>query len=388
LTTTIPAVALFMMSLLTFLTLLLYFRPVDGWVSRPEMRTHWRNLVLPSEQPLRSKVVDADFERVDPGKKQSSRTKNGSLLDNKQKNLLDLVFESDSEISKMRIPFLDYTRKDPSGNVDYIDVKLAFMAELDGVQYGIAVPCDAAVALTFETPDGTVQNIAPDVDENEELMQIMAAQLAETIGQDLKLMRTPRVLTVSGPLDNYTKNWETELMPEPYGIDTLLEPDENFDTADALHAFFKKELGEEEYAKTLNEEMDDAEMEEMMKFFEIPGLGTQANDEEGIKAMMETLLEPEIEFEEAKQKTGVKDLLESDSAALKILSYIFPKGRSYSLVKLLKPFVIVAKFVSDPNDPRFELLTAEEEKVIIPRLEEVCKADLVKAGLTEFVARP
>jgi hypothetical protein len=103
-----------------------------------------------------------------------------------------------------------------------------------------------------------------------------------------------------------------------------------------------------------------------------------------------------------------------DGAALKLISFNFPQGRkSYSLVKLLQPFVLIGKYIEDDDDDetddveyeednvttataattttnatvkrkgsiRFELLTAAEEKIVIPKLEQLCQKDLERAGL-------
>ena len=53
----------------------------------------------------------------------------------------------------------------------------------------------------------------------------------------------------------------------------------------------------------------------------------------------------------------------------------------YSLVKLLQPFALIARYNTENEDVRFELLTLEEEKLVVPKLEEVCRDDLAQAGL-------
>ena len=51
--------------------------------------------------------------------------------------------------------------------------------------------------------------------------------------------------------------------------------------------------------------------------------------------------------------------------------------KSYSLVKLLQPYVLIGKYAGDEKEGiRFELLTHEEERVVIPKLEELCQEDL------------
>ena len=66
---------------------------------------------------------------------------------------------------------------------------------------------------------------------------------------------------------------------------------------------------------------------------------------------------------------------------LKLVGYIIPGGKSYTLVQLLKPYVIVGRYIPDNVENRFELLTPEEALVVEPRLAEVCRADLERSGL-------
>lgn len=330
-----------------------------------------------SERHLSSRdVVDVDFERID-----ESATKGGNDNDAQEEDsasvepasLFDLSFQSDPEFKEMRIPFID--------GENYIDGKLAFMAELDGVSYGIAVPFENVAAITVEKPDGSVQYVSPDDDENEELMQIMAAQLQEHVGEDLKLKRTPRVLTISGPLDKYTKNWETELLPKPVETKSLL--DESEESLEFFQDFMKKELGEKEYENTMqgdgNADDDDELTAELMALFNIPGLGDNEDDPAAMQELFDTLLDsPEDQLTDL-QKMG--DDVSHQGVALKLVSYKFPDNKAYSLVQLLQPYALIGKYVAADDDIRFELLTAAEAKLVVPRLEKVCREDLEKAGL-------
>lgn len=328
-------------------------------------------------------VVDVNFfpvERSDDADTQPATE--DSFLEQKSNNLFDLSFESDPDFLDTKIPFIDATSMNTNG-INFIEVKLAFMAELDNAQYGIAVPYDFPVAITLEEADGYVKYLSPDLDENEELMEIMAGQLNEHVGDDLRLQRTPRVLTVSGPLDNYTKDWKTKLVPSPVApADLMSKVSDDKNDLDFFHDFMRRELGEEEYQKTLTETPDEDEINNLLQLFEVPGLGNLSNDTAGIEDMLKTLLTPEDDFEAAKESLGITSM-ENDSVALKLVSYVFAGGKAYSLVKLLKPFVIVGKYCTDAqNNPRFELLTREEEERVIPRLEQVCKNDLATLGLT------
>ena len=249
--------------------------PSKSWVLPSTQSVSSRTFRHPRVLLHSSGVLDVEFERVNPGE---NATSNGSISEEnldllgavKAKSLLDLSLESDPDFAESRIPFIDYSSTRNEGGTNYIDVKMAFMADLDGAQYGIGTPFDSAVALTLERQvDGSVQYLSPDTDDNEELMQIMAAQLHEQVGTDLQLQRTPRVLTVGGPLDNYTKNWREKLLPDPVEPKDLM--DKSDEDLDFFHQFMRAELGDEEYEKTLSEDDDDGELTaELLELFEVP----------------------------------------------------------------------------------------------------------------------
>ena len=119
-----------------------------------------------------SKYVDAEFERVQKEQEQANddteqpNTPEPLLFGQEpSKSLMELSLEADPEIMNARIPFFD-----PIENTNYIDVKLAFMAQLDGVSYGIGVPFDPSVAVVIEdnnsTDGATTLFLSPYDDEN------------------------------------------------------------------------------------------------------------------------------------------------------------------------------------------------------------------------------
>jgi hypothetical protein len=373
--------------------------------------------------------LDVEFERVaegpHPEASPTGAAKKGPIETSVEgssstKSWIEWSLEADPELNSTRIPFFGFPQPGGGGRddddddddraFDSIDVKLAFLVELDGETYGIGTPFDHAVALTVETMsigttgnDGdatsspSVQNLPPTSD-NEELIEIMATQLHESVGSDLKLVRTPRVLTVRGPLERYTENWRAELLPEPLSAEQLL--DEKDEDLDDFLKFMRRELGDQEVEKTLRGEgtmsADDAEL---LQLFNIPGMGDQQDDGEGIKELLESLLDSPQAQEEQFQKLDPTGL-NGQSAAIKLFSYIMPEsGKAYSLVSLLQPFVLVAKRVSlqlsgaDSEEyasasVRFELLSPQEEGLLIPRLERVCQDDLERAGLQLRAAAP
>jgi hypothetical protein len=426
-------------------------------------------------------IVDAEFIPIDDNSNKdenlnnniSSQPRRSATAIRSDKSLLDMSFELDDEFMNSRIPFIDTTVATDIGNRgnnadaaatamtknNYIDVKLAFMVTLDNVQYGIGIPYDTAAAITYEQPDGTIEYVSPDIeldgsgtssdDDMTELIAIMATQLQEYIGTDVQLQHTPRVLTIAGNIDQYTKDWEKTLLPQAINATKLLDTltntaklkdnkspndDDDDDSDDPELAFFhnlmREELGQAEYDKIMNDDnIDDSEneeMQELLKLFEVPfGTSTSSNsnsnssnEEETMKELLSTLLSPEEDYENAKKAFGLLDPQETDSSgsmknntngymALKLISYMFANGKSYSLVQLLQPYVIVGKYIlpsssSSTNTPNnedemeednlntytsedamgyFELLLPEEEQIVIPRLEAVCSEDLQKANL-------
>jgi hypothetical protein len=321
--------------------------------------------------------------------------KDDEYEEERPKTLLDLSLESgDPQWNKARIAF---TR----GN-DYIDGKLAFTVALEGIQYGIAVPFDDPVAIVQEitknnddndddnTSSSEVIYIDPDnyeaEDEHQELMEIMAAQVQDQLGEEFQLRKTPKVLTISGGLGKITDHWERDLMPKSATIEELMEQDMEEDEEIAeFYQFMKQELGEEEFEKTMKEELTE-EDKEMAKFFDIPGLGTQKDDLVGLEAMMQSIAD---DVENLNENDGVEEAAKefqpnTDGVSLKLIGFNFAdgSGKSYSLVKLLQPYVLIGKYIEEQEDIRFELLTPEEEQVLIPKLEELCQEDLQAAGLT------
>ena len=289
------------------------------------------------------------------------------------------IYAQDPDLESLRIPFVD--------GEQVIDVKLGFMVELDDnnnkIQYAIGIPFDACAAITIETQNGAqIQNISPDDDSNDEhteLMEIMAGQLQEQVGPDLQLIKSPRVLTIAGPLEKYTANWKEQALPQSLTAEELLNTED--EDVESFLAFMKEELGEEEFTKTMNEEHTFDE--ETMALFNIPGMGEQS-DSDDFEQFLKNELKVDSGFpdrEEEKLRQVLGDDMDHDGVALKLVSYGMPDGKKYSLVKLENPVILVAKQIGTEKAPQFELLSPEETKLVTPRLEEVCKDDLDRLGL-------
>lgn len=349
------------------------------WMASPSdnfMDVEFERTVPESDQGSNSTTTaNKSKSKKKESSKKSKKTTNTSDEDVNEKSLFDISLDSDPRWKEVRIPFVDHQHQ------RMIDGKLAFVVEVEGVTYGIAVPFDHAAAITVEDTDGSIRNMSPDDDDNEEIMEIMATQLHEQLSEDLALKRTPRILTIVGDLDQYTKDWKTDLIPDSVDVKDLL--DDSDEDLQFFHDFMKRELGEEEYERTMAEPAtQDSIPDEIMELFDVPGLGEREDDIDGMEEMVKSLLNEDDPMGTMRETLNASNL-EHDGVALKLISYIFRNGKSYSLVKLLKPVALVGKSVKDAEgDIQFELLTPEEEELVIPKLESICRSDLEEAGLT------
>lgn len=93
------------------------------------------------------------------------------------------------------IPFLDVAGQ------NFIECYADSIAEVDGVEYTIGVPCDYAVALCYFRDD---QQLVP-IELNDPLMDdvypIAESIVEEEFGDELVLQRTPQTLTLVGELE-------------------------------------------------------------------------------------------------------------------------------------------------------------------------------------------
>jgi hypothetical protein len=128
-----------------------------------------------------------------------------------------------------------------------------------------------------------------------------------------------------------------------------------------------------------NSDDDDELTAELMSLFNVPGLGDNEDDPAAMQELFDSLLDSPEEQLTDLQKMG--DDVSHQGVALKLVSYKFPDNKAYSLVQLLQPYALIGKYVAADDDIRFELLTAAEAKLVVPRLEKVCREDLEKAGL-------
>lgn len=347
-------------------------------------------------------VIDVEFEfqapentsiGTDNEQKKSYNNNVDAIDDTTPKSLLDAAYQmGDPALSSIPFEFID----SESTTRRYIECKIAFVVEKDGITYSIGTPCDTQVAVLFEgdmTPKAstTAQEsqmqyfIDPDEDENLELFEKAAAAFKEEYGDTCEAVfkRTPRTLTIEGDLDSITGDWRRQgIMDQNQEEGDISEKilkdfsriDDDADSDEFFDNFFKEKLGEGYREEVLgpNEEAD-KKAKEMMDLFSIPGVGTQKDDDKGIDEMLGDIFNGEDLAKANKmEEDGENQLVET---GLRLLGFTGPDGKAYSLVKLIEPMVIVAKEDPELGPDQKMLLTVEESNIVVPRLEDEFKKE-------------
>ena len=338
--------------------------------------------------------MDADYERVvitSPIRNPRQDTTATTIDDDNAKNAVDIpVFQTNS--------LLDMTMDDNNVTFPFVDpqteqtlnCRLAVTAELeDGQLYAVGIPSQHGVLMVIERPSAgsadesgsTTANGAsmeaeyldPDLEDNVEVLELMAGALQKYLSPDLKLQRTPRILTIAGDLDQYVDALPGNLVSADMTMEKIMEePDGDLDK---LFDFFKEQMGDEVFEATMEEATDlDPSI---MSLFEM-------SDEDDIDKPF-NLAEMEEAFRNLSadiqhQGVGVKLVgfqVNNNDGKDKITS----PPSFYSLVKPIRPLTVVGRLRREGTETVFELLTPEEEVLIVPRLEQVCKEDMVAQGL-------
>lgn len=321
---------------------------------------------------LYSNVIDVEFSRDDQEEESDAD------------NLLEYSLNLDPEWKDIPVRFMD---NESVGKNKYIDCNLAFMMEMNGIEYSIAIPCETQVGIVCEGSvnggdDDYYYYLDPDEEENIEVMEIAAAQFAKEYGDELKIKKTPRTLTVEGDLKSITKNWSNLLDEQTIHIDTLLDDEKEDDKY--IDDFFKRELGanyREEFLVENDDEMDQ-EVQQFAQLFNVPGIGTETDDLDGLEQMINEI-NSDVDFETAKEYQPTNKNINDKNSGLRLLSFQGPDNKYYSLVQLLKPVILVGRS-DDPNEesPKRILLTKDETEEIIPKLEADFKKELEAAGIS------
>jgi Protein of unknown function (DUF3727). len=331
---------------------------------------------VPSRTSLFDKkdAIDVEFRRSESGESNDDHSPQEIQSDSFQSPLQASL---DSVDPQLRIP-IEFT--DPTTKT-FIPCNLAFVLEHDGVQYSIGSPIHTQVAVFCENDDGLSYFLDPDADDNLEIME-MAAEKFESINNcKLVFHRTPRTLTIQGNLDQLIDGWDTNKGTSPLDINNIFDESEEDDLFDS---FFKKELGNNYREKYLVDDPEiDKQVAELMDEFTFPGFGPRKNETEGILDILKDI-EKDAEVAE-KDSTDWVDGSEEMEAALRLVGFEGPDGKPYSLVKMLKPTVLVAKEDKNLAPDQRLLLTKEEAMHIIPILEHEFKNELVNAGLATSI---
>eukprot|EP00566_Odontella_aurita_P018487 CAMPEP_0113600400 /NCGR_PEP_ID=MMETSP0015_2-20120614/42684_1 /TAXON_ID=2838 /ORGANISM="Odontella" /LENGTH=326 /DNA_ID=CAMNT_0000508649 /DNA_START=273 /DNA_END=1251 /DNA_ORIENTATION=- /assembly_acc=CAM_ASM_000160 len=305
-------------------------------------------------------VVDAEFsyDEVDDGNKQE-----------RAKTLVDLSLDSDPEMKDVLVEFVEFL---PSGNQKFIDCKLPFTVDLDGVTYAVGTPNDAMVAVITDDENGETIMLDADDDSKEEIFQIAAAALVKYIGEDLRLKRTPRILTVEGDLNSYTDKWTQE---ERVSTEDLLMTEEENDQF--LDDFFRDELGPNYEEEFLVNEQSNEKAQKLMDLFNVPGLGTEKDDDEGIRKM----------FDEMVSGIDISSDEVDNTKALPLFPFTGPDDKTYALVQITHPMLLIGK-----EDPSIEnsqrlLLNIEESAQILPQVRSEFREIMERNDLLNDIAK-
>ena len=118
----------------------------------------------------------------------------------------------------------------------------------------------------------------------------------------------------------------------------------------------------------------DLQVDDLMAYFNVAGLGTEQNDEEGMKELLDEMIS---EIEGKGDDSSVNEV----ETALRIVGFTGPDSKPYSLVQLLQPMILVAKEDKDLEFDQRELLSSDEATRLVPQLEADFKEEFEKAGL-------
>jgi hypothetical protein len=107
---------------------------------------------------------------------------------------LSAILRVSPDDAQVPVPFVDVTGE------KFIECFVDSVAEVDGVDYTIGVPCDHAVALCYFHGDQLVPVELED-DLMDDVYPIVESIVSEEFGEELVLQRTPQTLTLVGELE-------------------------------------------------------------------------------------------------------------------------------------------------------------------------------------------
>ena len=309
-------------------------------------------------------VIDAEFVRDDD---EQIGYSGGAPMST---TVADIALDAAPEWKDIVVEFVSRT---PSGNLNVIPCRMPFTVNIDGQVYSIGMPFEDCVAVLEDDANGQLSSLVdPDDDANEEIFQLAATALTENMGNELRLRRTPRVLTVQGDLKAITGKYLEESQAEPVQAKALIQDEEDDDDA-FFDSFFRKELGEnyEEEFAVANDEID---ADKLLDLFNMPGLGTEEDNDEAIKGLLDEIAS---DSQGRSQSTDRMISIANDGAkALPLFPFTSPEGKSYAFVQFKESPLLVGK-----EDPKIDntqrlLLDSTEASLILPRIEEQLKEEL------------
>jgi hypothetical protein len=368
----------------------------------PVTFTSIKNQYLPGYIRLLSKQKDA----IDVEVEQMEKSNTSMNVDKKREAGID-------KNNLMSIPF-EFI--DPDSPKRFIECRIKFVLEMDSIQYWIGTPVDTQVAIYCEgrniensgaqsSKDKTLKAscyfIDPDNDTNLELMEIAAAEFSKVYGEEIDIIfkRTPRTLTIEvlnttnsdgkesfNPItsNDWLKDYQIPDDQQPKNVlaDSILDEIERVEDDEEddkyFDDFFKKELGPNYKSELLVPDDDvDKKVMEMMHLFNIPGIGTQRQNEEGISELLEDI----FNGGDLQKASEHKDENEVETA-VRLLGFTGPDGKPYSLVKMIQPMVLVAREAEGLEPDQRLLLSADEADKIIPKLEKQFIREFEEAGFS------
>ena len=179
-------------------------------------------------------VIDAEFVRDDD---EQIGYSGGAPMST---TVADIALDAAPEWKDIVVEFVSRT---PSGNLNVIPCRMPFTVNIDGQVYSIGMPFEECVAVLEDDANGQLSSLVdPDDDANEEIFQLAATALTENMGNELRLRRTPRVLTVQGDLKAITGKYLEESQAEPVQAKALSKM-KRTTMMPSLIAFSERSLG-------------------------------------------------------------------------------------------------------------------------------------------------
>jgi hypothetical protein len=342
---------------------------------------------VPSETTETVSVEDVDGNTENPGK-DIPLFRSKSILDETRRG------------NNVTFPFIE-----PSTQ-QVLTCRIAVTAKLEDDQlYAVGIPEDNGVLMIIERSEpseresSAFEYLDPDDDTNLEVFELMAGALHKYLSTDLKLQRTPRILTIAGDLQPYLDSLPENLLSEDLSLESLLqEPDVSDAAIDKLFSFFEEQLGPEVYNQVMSGETTELDPN-LQSLFDLVKYDSEHQDED-VSLDLDSLEEEFrtlgddishngvgiklVGFHLNNDDTSQESSSTRDRNSKKLSSTTEESAAFYSLVKPIQPLTVVGRLKKDHDSGEtvFELLSSQEEALIVPRLERICQEDLEAQGIT------